>query len=52
MRLKADFALCSGINRLTHNFELALPIIDDAFRCVYASCMPIPREMTVRANSA
>lgn len=52
MRLKADFALCSGINRLTHNFELALPIIDDAFRCVYASCMSIPREMTVRANSA
>lgn len=23
----------SGINRLTKNFELALPIIDDAFRC-------------------
>jgi cysteine synthase len=27
----------SGINRLTNNFELALPIIDDAFRCV---CIP------------
>lgn len=23
---------CSGINRLTHNIELALPIVDDAFR--------------------
>lgn len=35
---RADFKLthgcvrCRGINRLTHNFELALPIIDDAFR--------------------
>ena len=24
--------LCSGINRLTRNIELALPILDDAFR--------------------
>jgi hypothetical protein len=23
---------CSGINRVVKNFELALPIIDDAFR--------------------
>lgn len=27
---------CSGINRLTKNIELALPILDDAFRYVCA----------------
>ena len=29
----------SGINRLTRNFELALPIIDDAFRYVRGSIL-------------
>lgn len=30
-----DAGMCiSGINRLTHNFELALPIVDEAFRYV------------------
>ncbi|KAH9858909.1 PALP-domain-containing protein [Lenzites betulinus] len=32
-----------GINRLTHNFELALPIIDDAFRVSDAEAVAMSR---------
>ncbi|KAI0335070.1 PALP-domain-containing protein [Cubamyces sp. BRFM 1775] len=32
-----------GINRLTHNFELALPIIDDAFRVTDAEAVAMSR---------
>ena len=30
-----------GINRLTKNIELALPVIDDAFRCVIQLDSPL-----------
>ncbi|KAH6914416.1 tryptophan synthase beta subunit-like PLP-dependent enzyme [Coprinopsis sp. MPI-PUGE-AT-0042] len=32
-----------GINRLTHNFELALPILDDAFRIIDAEAVAMSR---------
>lgn len=41
--LTAGYHSCSGINRLTKNFELALPIIDDAFRVTDAEAVSMSR---------
>jgi cysteine synthase len=38
----------SGINRLTKNFELALPIVDDAFRVSDAEAVAMARHLVAR----
>jgi hypothetical protein len=39
-----------GINRLTKNIELALPVIDDAFRCVFPISIPANQVTTSEAD--